>query len=97
MTNLDSVLKSRHITLLTKVYMIKAIVFPVVKYAYERWSIKKAERKITDAFELWCWRRLIVLWTERRPNQSILKEINPKYSLDRLMLKLKLQYLGHLM
>ena len=98
MTNLDSVLKSRDITLLTKVYMIKAIVFPVVKYAYESWSIKKAERKRTDAFELWCWRRLLVgLWTVRRPNQSILKEINLKYSLEGPMLKLKLQYLGHLM
>ena len=98
MTNLDSVLKSRDITLLTKVYMIKAIVFPVVKYAYARWSIKKAECKRTDAFELWCWRRLLIgLWTVRRPNQSILKEINLKYSLEGPMLKLKLQYLGHLM
>ena len=98
MTNLDSVLKSRDITLPTKVHISKAIVFPVVTYCCERWTIKKAECQRIDAFELWCWRRLLkVLWTARRSNQSILREINPEHSLEGLMLKLKLQYLGHLM
>ena len=97
MTNLDSVLKSRDITLSTKVHLVKAKVFPVVMYECESWTIKKAEHQRTDAFELWCWRRLLrVPWTARRSNQSILKEINPKYSLEGLMLKLKLQYFGHL-
>ena len=97
MTNLDSVLKSRDITLLTKVCIGKATVFPVVMYGCESWTIKKAERQRIDAFELWCWRRLVrVPWTARRSNQSILKEINPEYSLEGLMLKLKLWYLGHL-
>ena len=91
MTNLDSVLKSRDITLLTKVRIVKAIVFPVVMYGCESWTVKKAERQRIDAFELWCWRKLLrVPWTARRSNQSILKEINPKYSLEGLMLKLKL-------
>ena len=98
MTNLDSVLKSRDITLLTKVHLVKAMVFPVVMYACERWTIKKAEHQRIDAFKLWCWRRLLrVSWPARRFNQSILKEINPEYSLEGLMLKLKLQYFGHLM
>ena len=98
MTNLDSILKSRDITLPTKVHLIKALVFPVVMYGYESWTIKKAEHKRIDAFELWCLRRLLkVPWTARRSNQSILKEINPKYSLEGLMLKVKLQYFGHLM
>ena len=98
MTNLVSVLKSRDITLLTKVHIVKAMVFPVVKYGCESWSVKKAERRRIDAFELWCWRRLLrVPWTARRSNQSILKEISPEYSLEELMLKLKLQYFGHLM
>ena len=98
MTNLDTVSKSRDITLLTKVHTVKALVFPVVKYEYESWTIKKAERQRIDAFELWCWKRLLrVSWTARRSNQSIQKEINPKYSLERLMLKLKLQYFGHLL
>ena len=98
MTNLDSILKSRDITLLTKVCLVKAMVFPVVMYGCESWTIKKAERRRIDAFELWCWRRLLrVPWTERRSNQSILKEISPEYSLEGLMLKLKLQYFGHLM
>ena len=98
MTILDSVLKRRDTTLLTKVHIVKAMVFPIVMYGYESWTIKKAERLRTDAFELWCWRRLLrVPWTARRSNQSILKEISPKYSLDRLMLKLKVQYVGHLM
>ena len=98
MTNLHSVLKSRPITLLTKVCLVKAMVFPVVTYGCESWTIKKAERRRTDAFKLRCWRRLLrILWTARRSNQSILKEINPEYSLEGLMLKLKLQYLGHLM
>ena len=98
MTNLDSMLKSRHITLLKKVCIIKAIFFPVVMYGYESWTIKKAEHCRTDAFELWCQRRLLrVPWTAWRSNQSILKEINPEYSLEGLMLKLKLQYFGHLM
>ena len=97
MTNLDSILKSRDITLSTKVHLIKAMVFPVVMYRCESWSIKKAEHRI-DAFELWCWRRLLrVPWTARRSNQSILKEISPGCSLEGLMLKLKLQYFGHLM
>ena len=98
MTKLDNVLKSRDMTLLTKVHLVKAIVFPVVMYGCESWTIKKAERQRIDAFELWCWRRLLrVPWTARRSNQPILKEINPEYSLEGLMLKLKLQYFGHLM
>ena len=98
MTNLDSVLKSRDITLPTKVCLVKAMVFPVVMYRCESWTIKKAERQRIDAFELWCWRRLLtVTRTARRPNQSILKEISLEYSLEGLMLKLKLQYFGHLM
>ena len=98
MTNLDSILKSRDITLPTKVHLIKAMVFPVVMCGYESWTIKKAERRRMDAFELWCWRRLLrVPWTARRSNQSILKEISPAISLEEIMLKLKLQYFGHLM
>ena len=98
MTNLDSILKSRDITLPTKVHLVKAVVFPVVMYECESWTIKKAERRRIDAFELWCWRRLLrVPWTARRSNQPILKEISPEYSLEGLMLKLTLQYLGHLM
>ena len=98
MTNLDSTLKSRDITLPTKVCLVKAMVFPVVMYGCESWTIKKAEHQRTDAFELWCWRRCLrVPWTARRSNQSILKEISPEYSLEGLMLKLKLQYVGHLM
>ena len=98
MTNLDSVLKSRDITLLTKVHIAKYMVFPVVLYGCESWTIKKAEHRRIDSFELWCWRRLLrVPRTARRSNQSILKEINPEYSLEGLMLKLKLQYLSHLM
>ena len=98
MTNQDSVLKSRDITLLTKVCLVKAVVFPVVMYGCESWTIKKAEHQRTDAFELWCWRRLLsVPWTARGSNQSILKEINPEFPLEGLMLKLKLQYFGHLM
>ena len=98
MTNLDSVFKSRDITLPTKVRLVKAMVFPVVMYGCERWTGKRAERQRIDAFELWCWRRLLrVLWTARRPNQSILKEISPECSLEGLMLKLKLLYFGHLM
>ena len=98
MTNLDSIFKNRDITLPTKVCLVKAMVFPVVIYGCESWTIKKAEHRRTDAFELWCWRRLLrVPWTARRSNQSILKEINPEYSLEELMLKLKLQYFGHLM
>ena len=98
MTNLDIILKSRDITLLTKVCLVKAAVFPVVMYGCEIWTIKKAECQRIDAFELWCWKRLLsVPWTERRSNQSILKEINLEYSLEGLMLKLKLQYFGHLM
>ena len=98
MTNLDSILKSRDVTLSTKVHLVKAIVFPVVMYGYESWTIKKAERQRIDAFELWCWRRLLrVPWTARRSNQSILMEIIPGCSLVGLMLKLKLQYFGHLM
>ena len=98
MTNLDSILKSRDITLSTKVHLVKAIVFPLVMYRCESWTIKKAEHQSIDAFELWCWRRLLrVPWTARRSNESILKEIRPEYSLEGLMLKLKLQYSGHLM
>ena len=98
MINLDSILKSRDITLPTKVCLVKAIVFPVVMYECEIWTIKKAECQRIDAFEVWCWRRLLrVPWTGRRSNQSILREISPEYSLERLMLKLKLQYFGHLM
>ena len=98
MTNLDSILKSRDITLPTKVRLVKAMVFPVVMYGCESWTVKKAERRRIDAFELWCWRRLLrVPWTARRSNQSILKEVSPGYSLERVMLKLKLQYFGHLM
>ena len=98
MTKLDSILKSRDITLPTKVCLVKAMVFPVVMYGCESWIIKKAERRIIDAFELWCLRRLLrVPWTARRSNQSILKEISPEYSLEGLMVKLKLQYFGHLM
>ena len=98
MTNLDSVLKNKHITLSTKVRLVKAMVFPVVMYGCESWTIKKVEHRRIDAFELWCWRRLLrVPWTTRRSNQSILKEISPECSLEALMLKLKLQYFGHLM
>ena len=98
MTNLDSILKSTDFTLPTKVNLVKAIVFPIVMYGCESWTIKKAEHQRIDAFELWCWRKLLrVPWTARRSNQSILKEISPEYSLERLMLKLKLQYFGHLM
>ena len=98
MTNLDSIFKSRAITLPTKVHLVKAMVFPVVMYGCEGWTMKKAEHHNIDAFELWCWRRLLrVPWTARRSNQSILKEINPEYSLEGLMLKLKLQHFGHLM
>ena len=98
MTNLDSILKSRDITLPTRVHLAKAVVFPVVMYGCESWTTKKAERRRIDAFELWCWRRLLrVPWIARRSNQSILKKISPEYSLERLMLKLKLQYFGHLM
>ena len=98
MTNLDSILKSRDITLSTKVHVVKAMVFPVVIYGCKSWTIKKVECRIIDAFELWCWRRLWrVPWTTRRSNQSILKEISPEYSLQGLTLKLKLQYFGHLM
>ena len=98
MTNLDSIFKSRDITLPTKVCLVKAMVFPVVMYGYESWTIKKAECRRTDAFEMWCWRRLLrVPWTARRSNQSILKEINPGCSLEGLILKLKLQYFGQLM
>ena len=98
MTNLDSILKSRDVSLPTKVPLVKAMVFPVVMYGCESWTIKKAEHSRTDAFEVWCWRRLLkVPWTARRSNQSILKEISPEYSSEGLMLKLKLQYFGHLM
>ena len=98
MTNLDSILKSRDITLLTKVRLVKAMVFPVVMYGCESWTVKMAERQRIDAFELWCWRRLLrVPWTARRSNQSILKEISPGISLEGMMLELKLQYFGHLM
>ena len=96
--SLDSILKSRDITLLTKVHLVKAVVFPVIRYGYESWTIEKAEHWRIDAFVLWCWRKLLrVSWIARRSNQSILKEISPEYSLDELMLKLKLQYFGHLM
>ena len=98
MTNLDSIFKSRDITLLTKFHLVKAMVFPVVMYGCESRTAKKAEHRRIDAFELWCWRRLLrVPWTARRSNQSILKEINPEVSLEGMMLKLKLQYFGHLM
>ena len=98
MTNLDSILKSRDITLPTKVCLAKAMVFPVVMYGCESWTMKKAERRRIDAFELWCWRRLLrVPWTARRSNQSILKEISPECSLEGLMFKLKFQYFGHLL
>ena len=98
MTNLDSILKSRDIILPTKVHLVKVMVFPVVRYGCESWTVKKAECQRIDAFELWCWRRLLrVPWTARRSNQSILKEINPEYSLKGLIPKLKLQYFGHLM
>ena len=98
MTNLDSILKSRDITLPTKVHLVKAMVFPLVMYGCENWTIKKAEHRRIDAFELWCWRRLLrVPWTARRSNQPILKEISPDCSLEGQMLKLKLQHLGHLM
>ena len=98
MTNLDSILKSRDITLPTNVHIVKAMIFPVVTYGYESWTIKKAQCQRIDAFGLWCWRRLLrVPWTARRSNQSILKEISPEYSLEGLMLKLKIQYFGHLM
>ena len=97
MTNLSSVLKSKDTTLLTKVHTVKAVVFPIVMCARESWTIKKAECRRTDAFKLWCWRRLLrVLWTAKRSNQSTLEEINPEYSLEGLMMKLKLQYFGHL-
>ena len=98
MTNLESILKSRDITLPTKVHLVKAMVFPVVMYGCESWAVKKAERRRIDAFELWCWRRLLQIpWTARRSNQSILKETSPGCSLEGLMLRLKLQYFGHLM
>ena len=98
MTNLDSIFKSRDITLPTKVHLVKTLVFPVVMYGCESWAVKKAECQRIDAFELWCWRRLLrVPWTARRSNQSILKEIRPEYSLEGLMLKLKLQFFGNLM
>ena len=98
MTNLDSILKSRGITLPTKVRLVKAMVFPVVMCGYESWTVKKAERRRIDAFELWCWRRLLRFpWTPRRSNQSIQKEISPEISLEGMMLKVKLQYFGHLM
>ena len=98
MTNLDNILKSRDITLPTKVHLVKVMVFPVVMYGCECWTVKKAECQRTDAFELWCWRRLLrVPWTARRSNQSILKEISPECSLEEMMLNLKLQYFGHLM
>ena len=98
MTNLDSIFKSRNITLPTKVRLVKVMVFPVVMYGCESWTLKKGDRRRIDAFELWCWRRLLrVPWTARRSNQSILKEINPGISLEGMMLKLKLQYFGHLM
>ena len=98
MTNLDSIFKNRDITLPTKVCLVKAMVFPVVVYGCETWTVKKAERQRIDAFELWCWRRLLrIPWTARRSNQSILKEMNPRISLEGMMLELKLQYFGHLM
>ena len=95
---LDSILKSKGITLPTKVHLVKALVFPVIMYGRESWTLKKVEHQRIDAFQLWCWRRLLrVPWTARRSNQSILKEISPEYSLEEMMLKLKLQYIGHLM
>ena len=98
MSNLDSIFKSRDITLPTKVCLVKAVIFPVVMYRYESWTVKKAEGQRIDAFELWCWRRLLrVPWTARRSNQSILKEISPRISLEGMMLRLKLQYFGHLL
>ena len=98
MTNLDSIFKSRNVTLPTKVHLVKAMVFPVVMYGCESWTVKKAENQRIDAFEVWCWRRLLrIPWTARRSNQSILKEISPRISLEGMMLKLKLQYFGHLM
>ena len=98
MTNLDSILKCRDITLPTKVHLVNAMVFPVVIYGCENWTIKKAEHRIIDGFELWCWKRLLrVPWTTKRSNQSIIREISPEYSLEGLMLKLKLQPFGHLM
>ena len=98
MTNLDSILKSRDITLPTKVHLVKAMVFPVVMYGCESWTVKKAEHQRIDAFELWCWRRLLrIPWTARRSNQSILREISPEYSLEGMMLKVKLQYFGQMM
>ena len=98
MTNLDSIFKSRDITLPTKVHLVKAMIFPVIMYGCESWTVKKAEHQRIDAFELWCWRRLLrVPWTAKRSNQSILKEISPQCSLERLLFKLKLQYFGHLM
>ena len=98
MTNLDNILKSIDIILSTNVNLVKTLVFPVVIYGWENWTIKKAEHQRTDVFELWCWRRLLnIPWTARRSNQSTLKEISPEYSLEELMLKLKLQYCGHLM
>ena len=98
MSNLDSIFRSRDITLPTKVHLVKAMVFPMVMYGYESWTVKKAECRRIDVFELWCWRRLLrVPWTARRSNQSILKEISPGISLEGMMLKLKLQYFGHLM
>ena len=98
MTNLDSIFKSRDITLPTKVHLVEAVVFPIVMYGCESWTIKKAEHRRIDAFELWCWRRLLrIPWTAKRSNQSILKEISPEYSLEGLMLKLELQYFGCLM
>ena len=98
MTNLDSILKSQDIILLTKGHLVKAIVFPIVMYGCESWTIKKAEHRRIDAFELWCWRKLLrIPWTARRSNQSILKEISPEYSLEGLTLKLEFQYFGHLM
>ena len=98
MTNLDGILKSRDITLPTKVCVVKPMVFPVIMYGYESWTIKRAEHRRIDAFELWCWRRLLtVSWIIKKSNQSILKEISPEYSLEELLLRLKLQYLGHLM
>ena len=97
MTNLETLLKSRNITLPTKVHLVKAVVFPVIRYECESWTIKKVEHRRIDAFELWCWRRLLrIPWTARRSNQSILKEMSPEYSLEGLMLKLKLQHFGHL-
>ena len=97
MTNFNSILKNKDITLLTRIHIVKAIIFPVVTYRWESCTIKKAEHQRTDAFELWCWKRLLrVPWTARRSNKSILREVNPEYSLEGLMLKLKLQYLGHL-